>query len=280
MRPLQLSLFAASPPAEAGQPKLVRVEPPRPPVALAALPESRGEARTALRELPPDARAACLMAERLRPLLREPVEVELTDNAWTMVSFRRVEGRLRFRLHHMFLAACEAVLKAVAGFAGPRRRAAGRVIDDYIRQHRHLIKQGEGRAEPALEPRGEVHDLLEIYERLNRDHFAGRVQARIGWGRRSPGRRRRSIKMGVYFHERKLIKIHPALDDAKVPRHFVELVVFHEMLHQTVPPTVGEAGRRCVHGPEFRAAERAFPDYELARAWEKANLGVLLRKAP
>src|SRR5689334_20145880 len=46
--------------------------------------------------------ASLILASRLSSLLREPVEVELTDNAWTMVSYRRVQGRLQFRLHHMF----------------------------------------------------------------------------------------------------------------------------------------------------------------------------------
>jgi predicted metal-dependent hydrolase len=84
--------------------------------------------------------------------------------------------------------------------------------------------------------------------------------------------------MGVYFHDQKVIRIHPALDDGRVPRYFVEMVLFHEMLHQVFPPAVDRAGRRIVHGHEFRAAERRFPGYERARAWEKAHLHLLLRQ--
>jgi len=84
--------------------------------------------------------------------------------------------------------------------------------------------------------------------------------------------------MGVYFHDQKVIRIHPALDDARVPRYFVEMVVFHEMLHQIHPPAVDAVGRRIVHGPDFRAAERRFPGYLRARAWEKAHLHLLLRQ--
>jgi predicted metal-dependent hydrolase len=83
--------------------------------------------------------------------------------------------------------------------------------------------------------------------------------------------------MGVYFHDQKVIRIHPALDDERVPRHFVEMVVFHEMLHQIFPPRIDDEGRRCVHGSEFRAAERSFPGYHRARAWEKAHLHLLLK---
>ena len=44
-------------------------------------------------------------------------------------------------------------------------------FDDYIRQHRHLIKTRDRRPEPDLDPRGQVYDLLEIYARLNARWF-------------------------------------------------------------------------------------------------------------
>ena len=222
--------------------------------------------------------ASLVLASRLSSLLREPVEVELTDNAWTMVSYRRVQGRLQFRLHHMFARAHEPVVRALAGFTGKNRRAHGRAIDDYVREHRELIRAMPPRVQVPLASRGRVHDLSEIYAAVNAQEFEGRVEARIGWGRRSPAGRRRSIKMGVYFHDQKVIRIHPALDDERVPRHFVEMVVFHEMLHQVFPPELDETGRRIVHGPRFRAAERRFTGYERARAWERAHLHLLLRQ--
>jgi predicted SprT family Zn-dependent metalloprotease len=222
--------------------------------------------------------AAMTLSANLSSLLREPVEVELTDNAWTMVSYRRVDGRLRFRLHHMFAHAGDVVMRALAGFTGRGRKLHGRTIDEYVRENRHLIRAAAPRVEAPLSPRGRVHDLSDIYDALNAQFFENRVVARIGWGRRAPQGRRRSIKMGVYFHEQKLIRLHPALDDERVPRHFVEMVVFHEMLHQIYPPTVESDGRRCVHGAEFRAAERRYPGYERARAWERAHLHLLLRQ--
>jgi hypothetical protein len=222
--------------------------------------------------------ASMIIASRLSSLLREPVEVELTDNAWTMVSYRRVQGRLRFRLHHMFARAHDPVMRALAGFTGRNRRAHGRAIDEYVRQNRALIRAAPPRTATPLSSRGRVHDLAEIYADVNERWFQGAVHARIGWGRRTAPGRRRSIKMGVYFHDQKVIRIHPALDDVRVPRYFVEMVVFHEMLHQVHPPEMDAAGRRIVHGPAFRTAERQFPGYERARAWEKAHLHLLLRQ--
>src|SRR6478735_8613259 len=95
---------------------------PAPRVERPRAPETPREAQAKDQQL----QAAALLAERLTHLLREPVEVELTDNAWTMVSYRRVAGRLRYRLHHMFGGAGPEVVRALAGFTGHRRRAHGR----------------------------------------------------------------------------------------------------------------------------------------------------------
>src|SRR5205085_5417058 len=163
MRPLQLSLFCASPAA--------RQTTSRPDPSKAQVNAAAESPRSAVLPWEPADRVHGLaLAVRLTTLLREPVEVELTDNAWTMVSWRRRHGKLRFRLHHMFGRASDAVVRAIAGFTGRARRAAGRVIDEFIRQHRHLIKVREARPEPEQQPRGDVYDLLEIYQRLNRLH--------------------------------------------------------------------------------------------------------------
>jgi SprT-like family protein len=222
--------------------------------------------------------AASALADRLSSLCGERVRLFVHDNRSTMVSFRRVGGLLHYRVHHMFLDAPGEVVGALAMFAGPRRgmaarrRGAGERIDAYVREHRARI----GQPRPTrLEPRGRVHDLLAIFDRLNTDHFEGKVEARIGWGPSRGARRRRTIKTGVYVQDARLIRIHPALDRPEVPEMYVAAVVFHEMLHQIVP-ALERNGRRVVHGAEFRRRERAYPDHARAKAWEEANLGLLL----
>jgi hypothetical protein len=88
-------------------------------------------------------------------------------------------------------------------------------------------------------------------------------------------RPRRSIKMGSFSVEDRVIRIHPALDQTAVPRYFVAWIVFHEMLHGKHEVTrVG--GRRCFHTKEFLADERTFQHYQRAFAWEKRNIDRLL----
>jgi len=218
------------------------------------------------------------MADAIAEVLGEPVRLTVHDNRSTMVSFRRAAGALHYRVHHMFLEAPGEVVRALAAFAGPvrggaaRRREASGHIDAFVRARRDRI--GAPRV-GRLQPRGRIHDLQAIYDRLNASEFGGAIEARIGWGAVRPGRRRCTVKTGVYLHDARVIRIHPTLDRAEVPEFYVATVVFHEMLHQAVP--VREVGgRRVVHGREFRSRERAYRDHERARAWEALHLGLLL----
>lgn len=234
------------------------------------------DARRAPREV--RVSAANRLADTLADLLAEPVRLTVHDNRSTMVSFRRNTGEVHYRVHHMFLDAPGEVVHALAAFAGStrvgnaRRREAGTRIDAFVRRNRACI------AVPVadqLVSRGRVHDLQAIYDRLNAEHFEGRIEARIGWGPVRGGRRRRTVKTGVYVQDARLIRIHPTLDRPEVPEFYVAAVVFHEMLHQAVPAREVR-GRRIVHGPEFRQRERAYPGYVRAKAWEEKNLPLLL----
>jgi hypothetical protein len=221
------------------------------------------------------------IADELSGQLGEPVKLTVHDNRSTMVSFRRAAGSLQFRVHHMFLDAPAEVVRALGAFAGTagsargaaaRRREASRRIDQFVRARRDRI--GAPRV-GRLQPRGRVHDLAALFDRINATEFGGAVEARIGWGAVRPGDRRRTVKTGVYLHEARAIRIHPTLDRPEVPEYYVAAVVFHEMLHQVVP--VHERnGRRVVHGAEFRRRERAYRDYQRSREWEKQNLRLLL----
>ena len=220
--------------------------------------------------------AAEALADAVAAELGTAVRLVVHDNRHTMVSFRREGRAVRLRIHHLFLGAPAEVVAALAGFVrtrgGSARRDASRRIDEWVRAHRDRISPPRtGR----LDGRGRVHDLQAILDRLNAVHFGGAVEARIGWGRSGALPGRTSIRTGVYLHAARAIRIHPALDREDVPEFYVASVVFHEMLHQVVPP-VERGGRRSVHGREFRCRERAFPDHARAQAWEREHVHRLL----
>ncbi len=184
----------------------------------------------------------------------------------------------------MFLEAEAEVVRALGRYVARNDRDASRLLGRFIDINQRKIRRSRRyslRRPPAvsIETRGEVHDLQELYDDLNRRYFADCIDARITWGQRNPEgakrRRRNSIKMGSYSVEDRLIRIHPSLDRLFVPRLFVEWIVFHEMLHQKHDiPVIG--GRRIFHTPEFMAEEASFEHYPRARQWERDNLDRIL----
>ncbi len=217
------------------------------------------------------------LAKRLARLLNTDVALKVHDNRSTMVSFRRQSGRLTVRLHHMFLEADEKTIAAIADYAGNGKRGAGSVLDAFIASHQTVIQNKRPKGH-TLVTRGAYFELQEILNRVNVTYFDNAIVANIGWGRNGTAKRRRkrSVRLGVYDHRLKEIRIHPVLDKPSVPLFFVEFIVFHEMLHQLFPTEAG-ASRQAHHPPQFRARERTFGQYAAAMQWEKTNLAALLQ---
>lgn len=224
---------------------------------------------------PPSGRAA--LERRIRKALAVPADLVVTDNRRTMISTLRRGDRLEVRLHHMFLSAPDAVVEELLCYLAEGDPRASRRIGRFIEQNRHLIKRRRRRV--LLRHVGRHHDLAAIFDEVVAAHFSEDVSdVRITWGKMPPRtrRRRRSIRLGTYTHDQALVRIHPALDQASVPRYFVAFVVFHELLHHVVPAR-SQNGRTDYHPPEFKRRERAHPDYSRAVRWETDNLDTLLR---
>lgn len=216
-------------------------------------------------------------ASRLHRALEQrlgTVDLVLTDNRRRMLSTRRRRHRQQIRAHHMFVGADEQVVDAIADLAAGRPDAR-QTLRDFVAEHRGAIRQRPARG--SLRVSGEHFQLDEVLTKaraLLEGHALGDIQ--ITWGRRGSGSK--SIRLGSFDFERRLVRVHPALDRAWVPSYFVEFIVYHELVHAVCPPKV-VASRRKVHTREFRALERRFPRYREAVAWEQKNLSRLLSRA-
>ncbi len=209
---------------------------------------------------------------------RQPVSIVLTRNRVTMcsVAFNR-DGRVRVRLHEAFLRAPDAVIEALRGYLRSRRREDWDPVAVYARN----IRTDPGPPARRLPHRSSrVHDLAAIATDVNQRYFSGGIRYRIEWGRERPRRRprrgrSRSIRFGAWHPATQTIRIHPLLDDARVPAFFVAFIVFHEMLHAVVPSRESN-GRRYDHTPEFRKLEQGFEEFPRCRELATQLLDVLL----
>jgi len=225
-----------------------------------------------------------LFARRLRSHLAAPVRVEITDNTYTMISFSRRAGAYCVRLHHMFLTAPPPVVETLAGYIRGDDRRASAFLDDFIHDHRRLIRHVppvQRQRRLPLRSAGRVHDLAGILAEVCAGFFPReRGHVAIAW---APTPRvalpRSSIKLGSYSADTQIIRIHPALDQTAVPRFFVKWIVFHEMLHHEFREAL-KARRGRIHTEEFERRERDFPGYREALRWERHHLDLLLWWSP
>ena len=231
-----------------------------------------------VRAQPAAADPRAVLEARLRAGSPLSMRLTITDNRRTMISLRRGRQFIEVRLHHMFLEADALTHDALSRYLFQSDASAAQQIGRFIDRHRERIRREAVQRPRRVRERGMHHDLAEVYRTINRRYFDDSVDARITWSRDpQPTRTRRSIKLGSYTARERLIRVHPALDAAFVPRFFVEYIVYHEMLHQVLPPK-RQRGRRDLHGPAFKAREREFEHYAMALSWERDNLDRLLRR--
>jgi predicted metal-dependent hydrolase len=176
----------------------------------------------------------------------------------------------------MFVGAEPRLVRALARYVVHNDGRASQALGDFIDRHQHVIKKQPRKVRQInFRTVGKYHDLGAIFARLNAAWFDNRLDARITWGPVPGQRARRSIKMGSFAVEDRIIRIHPRLDQADVPEFFIAWIVFHEMLHGK-HDVLRKGRRRIFHSPAFVADERTYPDFERATAWERANLDHLL----
>jgi predicted metal-dependent hydrolase len=194
------------------------------------------------------------------------VSLVLTDNAATMLSVKNKGETVYLRMQRMFLSADSKVIDEIAVFI-KNTRTKTPLVRDFIRENIHQVKRRPPR-KVNLRPEGSCHGLLEMYHSINREYFDDRVSASITWGAKGPRRAAARRTLGSYCSDSNMIRINPVLDSKRVPRYFLEFIVYHEMLHADIGiKRVGK--RRSVHSKEFKRRETMFRYYERAIEWEK-----------
>ncbi len=189
-------------------------------------------------------------------------------------TIRLREGKVFVRLSDLLESAPQPVLRAIAHillaklYRKEMEPAMTAKYRRYISSHdltakAHLIRQIRGRKKIGS-ARGHVYDLELVFEELNTRFFHGLLaRPLMTWSDHSS---RQSL--GHYDPAHNTIVVSRIFDRAEVPRYAVEYLVYHEMLHLKHPVKL-RGSRRCVHGPEFQAEEKLFPELQRALAFLK-----------
>ena len=190
-------------------------------------------------------------------------------------SFIRLEnGHLRVRISDLLESAPAPVMEALAFILlgklyrkdiprlyGHRYRLYLNRKD--VRRQAQLVRQIRGR-KFISGPQGQLHNLEEIFERLNQRFFDGLLgRPQLGWSRNASRH-----QLGHFDPSHNAIVISRVFDRPRTPLLALEYVMFHEMLHLRFPVDHSKV-RRCVHTTEFKAAEKQFPEFKEAKAMLK-----------
>ncbi len=184
---------------------------------------------------------------------RPPARVQFTP----MKGIYRIRARrdgTRVALPTPMIAAGEDAYVLLAGAAFRREKH-----DEAI--HRHMLSDAYQDVLAELETlaggrggfRGIHHDLAAAFERVNAAYFDGRLsRPTLTWGRGFTMR-----KFGHYDAVHDTVLVSATLDAADVASWLVDYIVYHELLHRELG-VAWRNGRRAMHTPEFRQAERRF----------------------
>jgi hypothetical protein len=194
------------------------------------------------------------------------VSLVITDNSCSVFSMKEEQRYISLRLHNIFLFAGADVLSEIACYI-KNCRIKTPLIRNFINQHSHLLHNKTSK-KVNIRPQGRYYNLLDSFKSINKEYFKGRVTASITWGTKSPRRMVKERTLGSYSGHNHMIRINPALDKKRVPRYYLDFIVFHEMLHADME-TKEEAGKRYEHSKEFKRREKKFKYYRRALAWEK-----------
>lgn len=210
--------------------------------------------------------------EMLQGLVGARLELHVHRNRSVLLRFERALFKTRLFLHEAFLAAPEEIIQALGAYvkSSARDKRASALLNGFV----ETIETKKRRSSPPLETRGKVYNLTEFFEHVHAEYFDAKLDiVGITWFT-TPVRRGRSITLGQFDSEQRLVKINRILDSDKCPPFFLEFVVFHELLHAKIPPTFdAERRRRVIHGPDFRRAEKTFPNYCKAVAFQREHFG-------
>jgi hypothetical protein len=154
-------------------------------------------------------------------------------------------------------------------------------VDQVLAERGEKTLYVSGRLPPIL-PKGEFHDLSQVFAAVNETYFAGKLQCKITWSNRLGGQSFHSLRTdpftGESFH---LISISRGYDFKNCPFYAIAGVVYHECLHIAIPPRM-VTKRRVVHGRVFRQHEKLYLYYDEWKKWHEEvlplNVQSLLKK--
>jgi len=198
-------------------------------------------------------------------------------------TIRSRDGRILIRISDLLSDAPGEVLQSVVAIL--IGKLLGTQVDDQIRlqynqfvnrpefRHRTMRARRQRGVKQLSSSKGRFHDLLSLFNEINKTYFENKIRIRhLSWSRK-PTR----TTLGHFDAAHETIIINKRLDNPRVPPYVLSYVIYHEMLHALLGEEFTENGRR-IHHRRFREAEKKFEEYSKAKAFIRDHYSRLTLK--
>ena len=205
-------------------------------------------------------------------------KISIKNYTKTIISVRRGVFSTTVILNSIFLEAEKSLIFEIIIFIknfnknnSPLKNAKER-IKQFYENNQHLLDEKETKTKLNHKFKHKninlffneiVKELETDFSKINFEHI------KITWGRKTKNRGR-SIRFGSYNRQKKLIRIHPILDNKNIPDHFIRSIIYHEIGHfiyQYLKPD-----SKSHHNKEFYSLLKKIDcNYFLSEKWEDEN---------
>lgn len=212
-----------------------------------------------------------LFQEELESNLGKKLQLKINDNRSTILSVKWEPHCTKVSLHRMFLKAPQNIMDKLACYIRQEDKSIDPKVKAFIENGLQKLNYSSILDPKKLYQVGNVYNLKEMYDNLNREYFGQKLQLGITWFGDGMQKNRTRVTFGLYHDTLKLIKINRLLDSPNFPDYFVAYVIYHEMVHHVSPAYVDEKGINRVHSKEFKELEAKFKYFDLAEKWLHEN---------
>ena len=212
--------------------------------------------------------------------LSAPVSLVWTDNRSVMISVKgNAAAGYHLRIQQLFRQAPEPAWRALVAHVRGTDAGASAILRQYVRDHQHLLKPPEPTPCPCPSP------AIPRAAFRPGGHLPGvepRPLRQPGTGAHHLGPPAGAAPTPVHplrgLQSQGAPDPHPPLagPGVRAALRGSRTLSSTKMLHQLHPPQRIN-GRWSIHTPAFRRAERRFPHFERAEAWQRRHLARLLR---
>lgn len=204
----------------------------------------------------------------IKKYLPSNYKVNFTDKGKNLIIIKKNIFNTIINLHSVFLKGDKNLIQNIINFIKKNNfyEESKRKLNDFyhnnqIKKHIKIKKSFKHKDIYSY-----LHEIIdEIKTKYEEIDFN---QLKITWGKYYKTRKR-SIRFGSFDRRHDLIRIHPVLDNEKVPDFFIRSIIYHETAHFIM---FFKNHKDRPHGRKFHDLLKMIDkEYKMSKNWEKNN---------